>query len=200
MAQRLGDNTPRNPKEEIAALKKEIEELEEENLELQQSAEEINPEVETKIREDYLSSIINGDAPDALKRIASEFPDELIKSQWVKIDPSFYGTAITQTTQAIAKLVEELKKSNASDSPEGFLKPVQRQQLIVVLKAALVELEAPYVDRTRFRTLSRWVGKIGKRAVNEKSTEAMKDAFDDASQTLGKLAKDIFNEPPTGIF
>ncbi|MEM7329454.1 MAG: hypothetical protein AAF437_11985 [Pseudomonadota bacterium] len=101
------------------------------------------------------------------------------------------GPLINRVSDALGHLVENLRASNNAADKDGFLSPLQKAQLIAILKAAIEELEAPKISKSRWLGIRGWLFKISKKAVEKSATEAMQGSLSEAASSVGELANSV---------
>lgn len=175
--------------EKISDLESEKEELEAERDELEADTPD-----ESAFREKIIDDLISGRDPEGLKEVSAAFPEVLDQHDWVNIDKKRLGPLINRVSDALAHLVENLRASNNAAEKDGFLSPLQKAQLIAILKAAIEELEAPAISKSRLLGLRGWLFKISKRAVEKSATDGMQESLSDAASSVGELAKSVAPE------
>ena len=88
-----------------------------------------------------------------------------------------------------------LRESNSISDNENVISRIQKQQLIALLEATIIELKAPAIDAKKTSRLFGWLKTISRRGV-ERGIEssisgAMKSTIEDGVSLVGALAKEV---------
>lgn len=119
---------------------------------------------------------------------------------WVYVKGKLLDKTMQDAISALTSLSEILRLSNSIAADDELLTPIQKDQLVAVLKSMIAELEAPYVDRGRIKSVMGWVSNIGKKAAENKVRTEVNNGFEYATQTLSKVLKEINGSETSGIF
>lgn len=124
---------------------------------------------------------------DALLEFAYGFGQQLCgPARWVSTDRPDIQRLIGAVAAALKTLLRTIGENNAFLATET-ISPIERAQLIALLEAALAELKAPYLDRSRWtltmRSIRRVVGKAIESAAGSR-VEAQFEQTLDAGEAL----------------
>ena len=90
-----------------------------------------------------------------------------------------------------------LEERNSLDTDDGPISPIERAQLIAVLQAMLIELNAPAVSRSRLQLISQWLVSIVRRTAEKGIETGLTSLATDARSTISELLKHLAKR--TGI-
>jgi hypothetical protein len=86
-------------------------------------------------------------------------------------------------TTALADLTEAVKRDN------GFLGDLLKTQLVAMLRATVLELEAPHTDTSRLKATARVLTGIAAEAAKKGGADFIKGKLDAVSQSLVEVVK-----------
>ena len=157
-----------------------------------ESSENIPSDVLQEIKEELVDDIKNGlesDAYEEIREIIEEEIEEEVENRnsWILVRDKAIDHAIRSAISSLSFLMEIVRQNNSLASADGILSPIQREQIIAVLRAAIAELEAPYIDKGRMSKLRDWLLAIGKRSAERKLSGEITEGFDRAQNQLGEL-------------
>ncbi|MEQ8527691.1 hypothetical protein [Thalassospira sp.] len=164
--------------------------------------EEMVEEIKAGVSPDYeeIKDAILDEYADELREEAIEQIDEKFKEgqlSWVLVKDEKLRKSIAVTIQRMSDFVEVLQYSNSLNHDEELLSPILKEQLICVLKAAIVELEGPYIERSRLRGLFNWMSSLVKRAGTEVAHEKVSEGFQNVTECIGDVIEQITDSPTT---
>ena len=144
----------------------------------EQAAQE---EYERKIRDDYKDEMTQ----EILELYGEDY------TRWVSTNTDNIQEQIGNVASALKKLVATVVKDNQLTSQPEIMSEPERKQLISLLKAMIEELEAPFIDRGRIKSLGIWITKIAKKAFEKKASEAVDSALNIAGSELLNLSEKL---------
>ncbi|WP_422364851.1 hypothetical protein [Pelagibius sp.] len=174
-----------------------------------ESPDSIPDHVKDEIKEDLVDDIKSGFEFDAYDEIRDDLIEEVkaevsetIEQQaaWVFVRDKAIEHAVQSTIDALSLLFEIVRKDNSIASVEGVLTPIQKEQLLAILRATIAELEAPYVDKGRIAKLTEWIVDLGKRAVEKKISGEVAEGLDSAQGHLNDLLDKTSGIDPSSPF
>ncbi|WP_166416107.1 hypothetical protein [Cochlodiniinecator piscidefendens] len=114
---------------------------------------------------------------------------------WVDVSTDQIQHHIEKVRSSLLILVDQLANLNDDPSQPVFPSEVAKQQLIVLLKAVLQELEAPKIDKGRLSQVFSWTGKLAGRVAKKKAESTLGSALDSAMQEGTDLLDKIKDLP-----
>jgi hypothetical protein len=97
-------------------------------------------------------------------------------------------------TISLRRAIEYIRSDNGGENP--VMPDVEKNQLIVALKAALSELEdAPYTNKSNLKGLALWCGKVSVQAAEKSMIAGYSSALSAAAEHLWKFIQNL----PAGL-
>jgi hypothetical protein len=121
--------------------------------------------------------------------------EDVLRRPWRIVHDENTHALIANLSGSIERLVVLLRESNSLSDNEKVISRIQKQQLIALLEATIIELKAPAIDAKKASRLFGWIKTILRRGVErgiESSVSgAMKSTFEDGVSLVGALAKEV---------
>jgi hypothetical protein len=96
--------------------------------------------------------------------------------RWVETSNNGVQSAIFNVASTLKSLLELIRSNNELNSVKA-IDPIERSQLIALLEAALFELKAPYIDRSRWSLVLRSIQRMLGKAVEGGVSSLVEDEF-----------------------
>ncbi|MBN8195523.1 hypothetical protein [Thalassospira povalilytica] len=167
-----------------------------------QIIEEMVEDIKAGVSPDYeeIKDAILEEYADDLHEEALETIDEKFKEgqlSWVLVKDEKLRNSIRNTILKLTNFVEILQYSNSLRQDEELLSPIVKEQLICVLKAAIIELEGPYVERNRLHGLFNWMTNLVKRTGTKVAEEHVYQGMRETLSGLGEIIEYVSDSSTT---
>lgn len=152
------------------------------------------PVLETELDLDELNGHDLSHVRDGLFDFAYDLGKRLSGSErWVETSKKGVQTAIADVASALRTVLDLVRTNNQLNAVDA-IDPIERSQLIALLEAALAELKAPYIDRSRWGTVLRSIQRMLGKAIESGVGSLVEQEFNQALSSGHKLADRLARE------
>ena len=120
--------------------------------------------------------------------------EDVLRRPWRIVNAESTHTLIAKLSESIASLMVLLRESNSLSDNEKVISRIQKQQLITLLEATLIELKAPAIDAKKTSRLFDWMKTILRRGaeggIESSINGAIRSTIEDGVSLVGALAKE----------
>ena len=120
--------------------------------------------------------------------------EDVLRRPWRIVNAESTHTLIAKLSESIASLMVLLRESNSLSDNEKVISRIQKQHLITLLEATLIELKAPAIDAKKTSRLFGWMKTILRRGaeggIESSINGAIRSTIEDGVSLVGALAKE----------